>query len=135
MTEKPTGEEFPIVMGKLFEHMKGQTIKENLIEFAKSVNTLCFEYPDLGKSFYLTVSPEGELIQSAEAPEKVDCTVSMSTDTNHSIMMGETTQVKAFMTGKLKIRGINPMKLQQILPKLGPLDEYYKKALDEVRGS
>ena len=130
MTEKPTKEEFPLVMEKVFGYMKDQTPKEDLAEFAKNVTALCFEYPDLGKSFYLMVSPEGELSQSTEAPEKVDCTISMTSDTHHAIMAGETSQVKAFMGGKLKISGINPMKLQQLLPKLGPLEEYYKKALE-----
>ena len=132
MTEKPTEKDFPAVMEKVYASIESQTPKEDLVEFSKSIKALTFEFPDVGLSFHLSIGDDGLLTQLSEPPEKVDCTISMSSETNHALMMGETNETKAFMAGKLKIGGFNPMKLQQILPKLGPMNEYYKKALEEI---
>jgi putative sterol carrier protein len=134
MVEKPTKEEFPLVMEKTFGFVGDLTPKEGLAALSDVVETICFEFPDYEKKYFLTVNSEGELTRSTEPPKKVDCTITMNSDTLHSLMTGKTSETSAYMSGKLKVKGISPLKLQKILPKLGPLDEYYEKAIAEVKG-
>ncbi len=134
MVEKPGKDEFPLVLEKTFGLLKERASKEKLAEFSEDIEILCFEFPDVDKKIFLEISDDGDMTVGTEEPGKVDCTVSMNSDIAHSILTGEKSQTAVYMTGKLKIKGISPLKFQKLYPKLGPLDECYEEAVSEVRG-
>jgi len=132
--EKPTCDEVMEVYKKTFELMRESAKKEDLEDVSEEFETLCIEFKDCGKKFCIAISDEGEMSILEEPLANPDCTITTDVGTMHDLAMGTTNEVKAYLSGKIKIAGVSPLKIQKLLPKLGPLDECYKKALEEVQG-
>ena len=122
----------PKLYKKTFELLAEKIDKENVSEVADILETLAIELKDCNYKFYLKFTDEGELIFMEEEPEEVDGIIITDSQMFHKLALKELNEVRAYMTGKIKIEKISPLKVRDVLKKLEDLDECYREALESL---
>jgi len=137
MSEKPLpdAQRFLAVMQRTIQ-LVGQNVgRDKLQEVAKLFHTLCWEFRDYGVKAYFLVNDAGEVQSSLEWPGDVDSVIIMDARTFHDAACGKTNFGTAFLTGKLRVRGLPALKLGKFTPLLKPFLEGYQQACEELHGT
>ena len=132
--EKPNCEDLPKVYRTLFELLNDRADKEDIAEVAEEFDTLTIHFKDCDYKFHVKLTEEGEYEVVEELEGRPKCMIITDSETLHNMFLGEIDAVKAYMAGKIKFRGVSSLKMQKLFPKMGPLDECYREALEKVGG-
>ncbi len=130
----PDAQRFPAVMERAM-HLVGQRVpRSQLQEIATLFQCVCWEFPDYGLKSYFLVSEDGEVRSATAWVGAVDGVVTLDARTFHDAAFGKTSFGFAFFTGKLRVSGIQPMKLGRFMPLVQPFLESYQQACQELCG-
>ncbi|MFH1140636.1 MAG: SCP2 sterol-binding domain-containing protein [Chloroflexota bacterium] len=130
----PDAQLFPAVMERTIQLVGQRVPRSQLQEIATLFHTVCWEFPDYGIKSYFTLNGQGEVRGFAHWSGPVDGTVIMDARTFHDAAFGKTSFGLAFFTGKLRVSGIQPVKLGKFMPLLDPFLESYQQACQELDG-
>ncbi|MEX2690214.1 MAG: SCP2 sterol-binding domain-containing protein [Candidatus Njordarchaeales archaeon] len=111
MSENP---EFETAINEVIERFSNPEITKSLANFTR---TLKLEFPDI-KTLYVLNIENGQLKEvKKESVEKADISVSMNSDTFIGVINKTISPVKAYMTGKIKVKGSmsDLLKLRKVL--------------------
>ncbi len=130
----PDAQRFPDVMERAMQLVGQRVPRSQLQEIATLFHTVCWEFPDYGLKSYFTISDQGEVRSAAHWSGAVDGVVTLDARTFHDAAFGKTSFGFAFFTGKLRVSGIQPMKMGRFMPLLQPFLDSYQQACQEMRG-
>ena len=107
-------EEYIRAVGKLRENFFTEKAKKTFRKWNKNMG---FEFTDIDKTVYFNIESgvPGDIIEGV--PEKMNIKIITDTDSWVKIMNGEIGGMKAYTSGKLKVKGKMPdlLKLQKLM--------------------
>ena len=107
-------EGYIVAVGKLRENFFSEKAKKS---FRKWNKTMGFEFTDIDKTVYFNIESgvPGEIIEGV--PGKINIKIITDTETWVKVMSGEIGGMKAYTSGKLKVKGKMPdlLKLQKLM--------------------
>jgi SCP-2 sterol transfer family len=107
--------------------------RAQLVSLADASAVIGWEFPDVEWKTWLVVDRDPARIGLApEAPGPASLTVIMNSTVLHAAAGGETSLGMAFITGRLQIRGMNPLFLAKFVKLVEPLLCGYRTALEEL---
>ena len=128
----PDSQSFPAVMERAVQLVGQRVTRSQLQEIAALFHTVCWEFPDYGLKSYFMISDQGEVRSAAHWSGVVDGVVTLDASTFHDAAFGKTSFGFAFFTGRLRVSGIQPMKLGRFMPLVQPFLESYQQACQEL---
>lgn len=124
----PNAQQLQSVMQRTIE-LVGQKLKaEQIREIAKVFPTLCWNFKDCALEVYILLEEKGNLTYTPDSVGAHGASITMDTATLHNSAYGKALFGRAFITGKLKIKGVPALKLTKFMPLLNPFLESYKEA-------
>jgi alkyl sulfatase BDS1-like metallo-beta-lactamase superfamily hydrolase len=124
---------FRTILTRTIVHMNENVDRVQLVSLAKAAAVIGWEFPDVDWKTWLVVDRDPARIGlKAEATGPASLTVIMDSTVLHAAAAGETSLGMAFITGKLQIRGMNPLFLAKFVKLVEPLLSGYRVALEEV---
>lgn len=124
----PNAQQLETVMQRTIE-LVGQKLKaEQIKEIAKVFPTLCWNFKDYALEVYILLDEKGNIKYTPDSVGTHGASITMDTATLHGSAYGKTTFGRAFITGKLKIKGVPALKLTKFMPLLNPFLESYREA-------
>lgn len=124
---------FRAVLARTIMLMNENVDRAQLRSLANAAAVIGWEFPDVDWKTWLVVDGDPERIGlKAEATGPASLTVIMNSTVLHAAAAGETSLGMAFITGKLQIRGMNPLFLAKFVKLVDPLLSGYRVALEEV---
>jgi len=130
--EPPSPERFPAVMQRTISLVGEKLPPEQIRQVAQVFHSLCWEFPDYGLRAYFLVWEDGRVGYAATLDGEADATIAMDARTFHQAAFGTASFAQAFLTGKLRVKGIPALKLTRFIPLLQPFLESYKQAWEEL---
>lgn len=107
----------------------GQKLKaEQIREIASVFPTLCWNFKDCTLEVYILLDDKGNMKYTSDSAGIDGASITMDTATLHNSAYGKTSFGRAFITGKLKIKGVPALKLKKFMPLLNPFLESYREA-------
>lgn len=127
------GERFRKVLARTIVLMNESVDRAQLISLAKASAVIGWEFPDVAWKTWLVVECDPPRIGlKAEPAGPSSLTVIMNSTVLAAAAAGQTSLGTAFITGKLQIRGMNPLFLAKFVKLVDPLLSGYRAALEEV---
>jgi len=124
----PNEQQLQAVMQQTIE-LLGQKLKaEQIQEIAKVFPTLCWNFKDYTLEVHLILNEQGNIRYTPDSNGIHGPMITMDTATLHNSAYGRTSFGRAFITGKLKIKGVPALKLTKFMPLLNPFLESYREA-------
>jgi hypothetical protein len=107
--------------------------RRQLVALAEASAIIGWEFPDVDWQAWLAVEREPPSIGlSAEPPGRPSLIVVMDSTVLHAAAAGETTLGMAFLTGRLQVRGLNPLFLAKFVKLVDPLLAAFRDAAKEA---
>jgi hypothetical protein len=128
----PDSQRFPVVIERAIQLLGQRVLKSQLQEIATLFHTICWEFPDYGLKSYFIISDEGEIWSAANWSGAVDGVVTMGASTFHDAAFEKISFSSALVTGKLRVSGIQPLKLGAFMPLVQPFLDSYQQACQEL---
>lgn len=124
---------FRLVLARTIVLMNENVDRAQLVSLAAASAVIGWEFPDVNWKTWLVVDRDPPRIGlKAEATGPSSLTVIMDSTVLHAAAAGETSLGMAFITGRLQIRGMNPLFLAKFVKLVDPLLSGYRAALEEV---
>jgi len=124
----PNAQQLKTIMQRTIE-LVGQKLKvEQIREIAKVFPTLCWYFKDCALEIYILLDENGNIKYTPDSPGIHGASITMDTTTLHNSAYGRTSFGRAFITGKLKIKGVPALKLTKFMPLLNPFLDSYREA-------
>jgi len=131
-----SGKEFEKVLKETIERLNKKLTQEQIQGLAGAFQTVCWEFPDQSIKMILIINKHNPSIKYATS---IDGKPQMSISTDTSVLddaaYGRTSFGIAFITGKLKVKGLHPLKLRQFIPLLKPFLESYREVMEIAKPS
>lgn len=124
---------FRRVLSRTIELMNEQVDRAQLLSLADASAVIGWEFPDVAWNTWLVVDREPPRIGlRPEATGPSSLTVIMNSTVLAAAAAGKTSLGLAFITGKLQIRGMNPLFLAKFVKLVDPLLNGYRTAVEEL---
>jgi len=129
----PVRERFAAVLERTISLLDATVDREQLLALAKASAVICWEFPDIDWRAWLVVDGDPARISLKHvAPDDASLTVVMDSTVLHASALGETSLGIAFITGRLRIRGMNPLFLAKFVKLVDPLLNSYRTAVKDA---
>ncbi len=128
----PDSQRFPAVMERAIQLVGQRVPRSQLQEIATLFHTVCWEFPDYGFKSYFMISDQGEVRSATNWFGEVDGVVTLDASTFHDAAFEKISFSFALFTGKLRVSGIQPLKLGKFLPLVQPFLDSYQQACQEI---
>ena len=132
----PTGKNFENVLKETIERVNKKLTQAQIQGLAGAFQTLYWEFPDLSMAMRLIVTKQG-LFPSFPTSIVEEPHMRITTDSSvlNDAAFERTSFGIAFITGKLKVKGLHPLKLRKFIPLLKPFLESYREATENAKPS
>lgn len=127
----PSRHQFPMVMERTINLVGGKIPQEKIRQVAQVFQTLCWDFKDYAIQAYFLVDGDGRVDYASTVPTAPDATITLDARVLHDSAFGRTSLGLAFITGKLRVKGIPALKLNKFVPLLEPFLESYRQAWEE----
>jgi len=124
----PNAQQLEGVIQQAIELLGRKLKPEQIREIAKVFQTLCWDFRDSALQICLSLDEGGRIKYVPNISGTPDATVTLDASTLHNSAYGKTTFGLAFVTGKLKVKGVPALKLTKFIPLLKPFLESYREA-------
>jgi hypothetical protein len=129
----PCRDRFPAILARTVALLDKTVDRDQLLALAAASAVICWEFPDIDWRTWLIVERDPPRIGlSNAAPADASLTVTMDSTILHAAAAGETSLGIAFITGRLRIRGMNPLFLAKFVKLVDPLLCSYRAAAKEA---
>ena len=135
MTQSPpaSGEELQNALRRTVELLNEKLDAPQLERIAAAFQTVRWEFDDLAMAVHLVSDQSGPGLRFAPSVDgNPSITIGMSSTTLNDAAWGRTSFGTAFITGKLKVKGLHPLKLSKFAGMLDPFLASYREAREEV---
>ena len=129
----PNAHQLQEVMQRTISLLAQKLSQEKIQEISQAFHSLCWDFKDHGIQVYLSISEAGQIKYVPDISTKPDVTVTLNASTLHDSAYGKTTFGLAFITGKLKLKGVPALKVTKFAPLLKPFLESYRQTWEEYR--
>lgn len=137
MIEVPlsTQEQLRPILRRAIELLNEKLAPEQVRQMAAAFRTVCWEFKDVDVTMYLVLDGAEPAIRFAPSIEgDPQMAIGMESATLHDAAWERTSFGAAFISGKLKIKGLHPLKLTKFVPLLKPFLASYREAEEEFHG-
>jgi putative sterol carrier protein len=137
MTQSPpaTGEELQNILRRTVELLNDKLDPPQLERIASAFQTVRWEFNDLDTAVHLVSDQAGPALRYASSIEgEPSVSIGMSSKTLDDAAWGHTSFGTAFITGKLKVKGLHPLKMSKFASMLDPFLASYREAQEEANG-
>ena len=135
MTQSPpaSGEELRNALRRTVELLNQKLDAPQLERIAAAFQTVRWEFDDLAMAVHLVSDQSGPALRFAPSIDgNPSITIGMSSTTLNDAAWGRTSFGTAFITGKLKVKGLHPLKLSKFAGMLDPFLASYREAREEA---
>ena len=128
----PSGEQLEQVMRRTIELLNGELTSDQIRHMASAFRSVKWESSDVGTIVYLVMDDTASVLRfPSTADEGPSVQIRMDSNTLHDTAWGRTSFGAAFISGKLRVSGLNPLKMTRLISLLKPFLSSYKKAEEE----
>lgn len=131
----PRPEQLQPIMRRTIELLNEKLTIEEIRRIAGAFRSVMWTVRDVDVTVYLVMDDTVPAIRYADSlDEEAQVQIGVDSVTLHDAALGRTSFGAAFVSGKLKVKGLNPPKLGMFVPLLKPFLASYAEAEEESRG-
>ena len=131
----PTSEQLQEILRRTIELLNNKLDPKQIRQMASAFPTVCWNFTDNNVTIFLVfdnAEPSIQFAASIEGDSKM--VIDMESKTLNDTAWGRSSFGTAFITGKLKIKGLHPLKFTKFVPLLEPFLASYREAQEEYYG-
>ena len=129
----PTAEQLLFVLARSVEYLDSKLDPDQIVRMASAFETIRWNFTDVGLTMYIVFEKSTQRIVYASSVDgEVSMVVDIDSRTLHETAWGVTSFGAAFIAGKLKVKGVQPLKLTKFIPLLEPFLASYREAMEEL---
>lgn len=119
-------DDFPALLSRMIELIDGRLSADQRGKLAGAMPLIQWEFPDAGATLCLAATPAA--LSVAEGVERPPFVVRMARETLEDAAFGRRSLGAAFLSGRIHVRGMNPLRLREFIMLVDPLLESYREA-------
>ncbi len=124
------------VLKETIERLNKKLTQEQIQRLAEAFHIIFWEFPDQSITMHLVVDKHSQSVKYATSIDgEPQMRISMDTSVLDDAAYGRTSFGIAFITGKMKVKGLHPLKLRKFIPLLKPFLESYREAMEGEKPS